>query len=68
MKTCPVKSDFMDDDWNYIVFQFIMNYTEESIRHGYLDAKNKRSQNASDELLAKLGYSDADILNKHDLA
>lgn len=67
MKVCPVTSDFMDDTWNYIVFQFIMNYTEESIRHGYLEAKKKNADNADDELLAELGYSDEDILNKHDI-
>lgn len=57
----------MDDDYNYIMFEFNMNYTVESVRHGYQEIKKKESENASDELLAELGYSDADILNKHDI-
>lgn len=44
-----------------------MNYTIESVRNGYQEIKKKESENLSDELLAELGYSDADILNKHNI-
>ena len=57
----------MDDDYNYIMFEFNMNYTIESVRNGYQEIKKKESENLSDELLAELGYSDADILNKHNI-
>lgn len=64
---CPVTPDLMDDDYQYIMFEFNMNYTVESVRHGYQEMKKKESENVSDDLLAKLGYTDADILNKHSI-
>lgn len=61
---CPVNPDLMDDDYNYIIFEFQMNYTIESIRHGYIENRKKQNDRVKDELLKKLGYSDSDILNR----
>lgn len=55
-------SELMDDDWNFIIYEFQMNYTADSIRHGYYEQKKQKEQKASDDLLRKLGYSDTDIL------
>lgn len=44
-----------------------MNYTVDSIRNGYKETKKKNEENDNDDILAELGYSDEDILNKHDL-
>lgn len=53
----------MDDDYNYIMFEFQMNYTVDSIRNGYIKVQKEKENKASDDLLHKLGYSDKDILN-----
>lgn len=63
LKVCPVHPDLMDDDYHYIVFEFNMNYTIESVRHGYLESKKqKKESEVDDDLMRKLGYSDSDIL------
>lgn len=60
---CPVDPSLMDNDWNYIVFEFNMNYTMESVRNGYLEAKKKEKESEVDiDLMRELGFSDADIL------
>lgn len=63
MKACPIAPELMDDDYNYIIFEFQMNYTADSIRAGYYKIKKDKENKASDELLHQLGYSDQDILN-----
>lgn len=64
---CPVKAEYQDDDYQYILFEFNMNYTPEGVRNGYHEIKKKEKENASDDLLMELGYTDSDILNKHDI-
>lgn len=64
MKECPIQPELMDDDYNYIMFEFQMNYTVDSIRNGYIKVQKEKENKASDDLLHKLGYSDKDILNK----
>jgi hypothetical protein len=54
----------MDDDWDYIVNEFNMNYTTEFIRQGYLEQKEKETSVPDDDLLKKLGYSDNDLLKR----
>lgn len=59
-----IPADLIDDDYNYIIFQFQMNYTADSFRKGYFEDMKEKESKASDELLRELGYSDSDILNK----
>lgn len=61
---CPVNPDLMDDDYNYIIFEFQMNYTIDSVRHGYIENQKKQKERVQDDLLRKLGYSDSDILKR----
>lgn len=57
----PVKNkDYIDDDLNYILFEFIMNFTTESVRSVYWENKNNKP--VSDDILRELGYDDDDIL------
>lgn len=64
LKVCPISPDLMDDDWDYIVNEFNMNYTTEFIRQGYLEQKEKETSVPDDDLLKKLGYSDNDLLKR----
>ena len=61
---CPVSPDLMDEDYQYIMFEFNMNYTVEGVRHGYLKHKEEKNKIPTDELMAELGYSDEDVLNR----
>lgn len=63
---CPVPKELMDDDWNWIIHEFNMNYTDESIRNGYQEEKKKEAQKVDNDLMRELGYTDEDILNKRD--
>lgn len=67
MTTYQVNKDLIDEDYTYILFEFNMNFTIDSIRSGYNENKKKQTENDNDDILAELGYSDEDILNKHDL-
>lgn len=62
MKVCPVSPDLMDDDWQNIIFEIQMNITRESFAKFYHDEKKKKASQVSDDVMRKLGYSDADIL------
>lgn len=61
-----VEPSLMDSDYDYIMFEFNMNYSVDSVRSAYHEAKQKEAERASDDLLRKLGYSDSDILNRKD--
>lgn len=57
----PVKNkDYIDDDFNYIVFEFCMNFSLESVRSAYFE--NKKNKPVSENILRELGYDDDDIL------
>ena len=53
LRVCPVKADLMDDDWNYIIHTFNMNFTEESFRNSYQKLKQ---DHVDDDVLEELGY------------
>lgn len=61
-----VNRDLMDRDYNYIMYEFNMNYSLESLRRGYLKAKKEEKERVSDDVLRSLGYSDSDILKRND--
>ncbi len=63
----PVNKELMDNDYQYIVFEFNMNFSIDSLRKSYYESKKKLKENDNDDILRELGYSDSDILNKHDL-
>lgn len=56
------------DDWdyNYIVFEYFMNYSLESLRTSYHKAKKQEQERVSDDLLLELGYSMDDVAGRTD--
>lgn len=64
---CQVQPELMDDDYDFIIYEFMMNYSVESIRNGYWERKKKESQKVDNDLLLELGYNDDDLLNKREL-
>ena len=63
MKVCPVNIEYQDLDWNYIIYEFNMNYSLDSIRLAYQKTK-KESEKPTNDLLRELGYTDDDLLKK----
>lgn len=61
-----VPPELMDNDYNYIMFEFNMNYSIESVRNGYIKGKKAKSERVSDDILLRLGYTDKDLLNRRD--
>ncbi len=61
-----VNRDLMDRDYNYIMYEFNMNYSLESLRRGYLKSQKEEKERVSDDVLRSLGYSDSDILKRND--
>ena len=50
-----------DTDWAYIIYEFAMNYSIESLRSGYQAQKEKEKQSVDNDLLRQLGYSEDSI-------
>lgn len=61
-----LKDNCDDCDFNYIVFEYLMNYSVDSLRMSYHQAKKKEKERASDDLLLELGYSVEDIARRTD--
>lgn len=55
-----------DYDYNHLVFEFIMNYSVDSLRHAYHEGKKKDRERVSDDLLLELGYSVDDVMRRTD--
>ena len=62
--TCPVKPELQDSDWIYIIYEFNMNYSVESLRHGYAEMKKKAENYVESDMLRAAGYSEEDIANR----
>lgn len=65
LKVCQVPTDLQDDDWNYIVFEFSMNFTLDSIRTAYFKEKEEKEKMLDNDTLRALGYTDEDLLKAH---
>lgn len=65
-QVCPVPSDKQDSDWEYIVFEFAMNFTLDGVRAAYQKQKEQEANYVDDETLRKLGYSEEAIMNRID--
>lgn len=61
LKVCPIEVDLMDDDWCYLIFEFAMNYTTESIRYSYHKQKENDGKKVNADVLRKLGYTEEQI-------
>ncbi len=58
-ESIPETSD--DEFYNFMLYDFVMNYSLENMRQGYGDILEKRNNKIDNELLRKLGYSEEDI-------
>lgn len=58
LKVCPVASDLQDDDWTFIVCEFALNYSIDSIRYSYNKHKEDEKNKVNADKLRELGYSE----------
>lgn len=58
-ESIPETSD--DEFYNFMLYDFVMNYSLETMRQGYVDTLEKKNNKIDNELLRKLGYSEEDI-------
>lgn len=65
LKGCQVQNDLCDGDWAFIVYEFFMNFSVDSLRHSYFENQKKKETEVSDDLLRELGYSEDAILKNY---
>lgn len=51
-----------DEHLDFLLYDFAMNYSIDSLRIGYMKWKEKENSEVDDDLLRELGYSEEDIL------
>lgn len=61
LKACPIETDLMDDDWSYLIFEFMMNFSTDNIRYLYHKQKENDSKKVNADVLRKLGYTEEQI-------
>ena len=61
---CPVKPEFQDDDWTFLIYEINMNFTVDSVRAGYEKQKKKEKEYVESDMLRMAGYTEEDILNR----
>lgn len=61
LRESPVTSSDRDNDWQYIMFEYAMNYSLSGIKKSYWEYKQKKAQAVDADTLRKLGYSEEDI-------
>lgn len=57
----PVASEKRDEDWEFIVFEYAMNFSIESLREAYRKQKEDEKNAVDAETLRMLGYSEEAI-------
>lgn len=60
----PVAKENRDADWEFIVFEYAMNFSLEELKDGYRKHKREESAKVDAETLRMLGYSEDAILNR----
>ena len=63
LKVCPVKPELQDDDWSFIVSEFALNYSLDSIRFAYQKNKEDEKKKVDADKLRELGFSE-EMINK----
>ena len=61
LRECPVPNDLRDDDWDFIMFEFCMNFSHRQIKDNYHEYKKQRASAVTADDLRMLGYSEEDI-------
>lgn len=62
-RTLPLPLNEIDDDFLELFFNFANTYTESSILTGFLNNKQEKEKEVSEDALKELGYTDEDFLN-----
>lgn len=60
----PVAKENRDEDWEYIVFEYAMNFSIPQIKEAYKKHKKETGDAVDADTLRKLGYSEEDILRR----
>lgn len=53
-----------DADWEFIVFEYAMNFSLDELKDGYRKHKQEEATKVDAETLRMLGYSEDAILNR----
>lgn len=64
LKVCQVKSDLQDSDWTFIVCEFALNYSLDSIRFAYQKHKEEENKKVDADKLRELGYTEEMIAKR----
>lgn len=54
--------NYEDEDLDFLLYDFAMNYSIDSLRTGYNKWMENENSKVDDDLLRELGYSEEDIL------
>lgn len=60
----PVEKENRDADWEFIVFEYAMNFSLDELKDGYRKHKQEEATKVDAETLRMLGYSEDAILNR----
>jgi hypothetical protein len=59
-----VEKENRDADWEFIVFEYAMNFSLDALKDGYSKHKQEEAAKVDAETLRMLGYSEDAILNR----
>lgn len=60
----PVTKENRDEDWEFIVFEYVMNFSNNQLKEAYRRHKEKQKNAVDADTLRKLGYSEEAIMNR----
>ena len=60
----PVAKENRDADWDFIMFEYAMNYSNKQLREAYRKHKENEKNAVDVDTLRKLGYSEESILQR----
>ena len=60
----PVAKENRDGDWEFIMFEYAMNFSNKQLREAYRKHKEKEKNAVDADTLRKLGYSEEAILKR----
>lgn len=60
----PASKENRDADWEFIVFEYTMNFSVEQLKEAYKKQKEEEKNAVDADTLRKLGYSEEAILNR----
>lgn len=58
----PVQAEKRDEDWEFIVFEYAMNFSVSELKERYMRHRREEANAVDADTLRMLGYSEEDIL------